>query len=78
MATITFSVELIYEGTGHFMDFEYDWEEFGLSRRELEDLADQLASGSDPSLYNEIMANISIVPTVENVSFDYGDDDESE
>ena len=78
MATITFSVELIYEGTGHFMDFEYDWEEFGLSRQELEDLADQLASGSDPSLYNEIMANISIVPTVENVSFDYGDDDESE
>jgi hypothetical protein len=74
MATITFSVELIYEGTG----FEYDWEEFGLSRRELEDLADQLASGSDPSLYNEIMANISIVPTVENVSFDYGDDDESD
>jgi hypothetical protein len=78
MATITFSVELIYEGTGHFMDFEYDWEEFGLSRQELEDLADELASGADPSLYNEIMANISIVPTVENVSFDYGDDDESE
>jgi hypothetical protein len=78
MATITFSVELIYEGTGHFMNFEYDWEEFGLSRQELEDLADELASGADPSLYNEIMGNISIVPTVENVSFDYGDDDESE
>ena len=78
MATITFSVELIYEGTGHFMDFEYDWEEFGLSRRELEEFADDLASGSDPSLYNEIMGNISIVPTVENVSFDYGDDDEAE
>lgn len=48
MATITFSVELIYEGTGHFMNFEYDWEEFGLSRQELEDLADELASGSRP------------------------------
>jgi hypothetical protein len=70
MATITFSVELIYEGTGHFMEFEYEWEEFGLSRRELEELADQLASGSDPSLYNEIMGNISIVPVVENVSAD--------
>lgn len=37
-----------------------------------------LPLAADPSLYNEIMANISIVPTVENVSFDYGDDDESE
>ena len=78
MATITFSVELIYEGTGHFMDFEYDWEEFGLSRRELEELADDLVMGRDRALYDEIMQNISIVPTVENVSFDYGDDDESE
>ncbi|MGA1713269.1 MAG: hypothetical protein ACO4CS_18455 [bacterium] len=78
MATITFSVELIYEGTGHFMNFEYDWEEFGLSRRELEELADDLVMGRDSALYDEIMQNISIVPTVENVSFDYGDDDESE
>ena len=78
MATITFSVELIYEGTGHFMNFEYDWEEFGLSRRELEELADDLVMGRDRALYDEIMQNISIVPTVENVSFDYGDDDESE
>ena len=78
MATITFSVELIYEGTGHYMNFEYDWEEFGLSRRELEELADDLVMGRDSALYDEIMQNISIVPTVENVSFDYGDDDESE
>ena len=78
MATITFSVELIYEGTGHYMNFEYDWEEFGLSRRELEELADDLVMGRDRALYDEIMQNISIVPTVENVSFDYGDDDESE
>jgi len=71
MATITFSVELIYEGTGHFMDFEYDYEAYeDMTREELEELADQLASGSDPSLYNEIMANISIVPVVENVSAD--------
>jgi len=71
MATITFSVELIYEGTGHYMDFEYDYEAYeDMTREELEELADQLASGSDPSLYNEIMANISIVPVVENVSAD--------
>ena len=71
MATITFSVELIYEGTGHYMDFEYDYEAYDdMTREELEQLADDLVSGRDPELYNEIMANISIVPTVENVSAD--------
>ena len=71
MATITFSVELIYEGTGHFMDFEYDYETYDdMTTEEAEALADDLASGRNPELYNEIMANISIVPTVENVVAD--------
>ena len=71
MATITFSVELIYEGTGHYMDFEYDYETWDdMTTEEAEALADDLASGRDPELYNEIMANISIVPTVENVVAD--------
>ena len=73
MATITFSVELIYEGTGHFMDFEYDWEEFDLSKEEAEEFADDLASGRNPALYEEILNNISIVPTVENVVADESD-----
>jgi hypothetical protein len=71
MTTITFSVELIYEGTGHFMDFEYDYETWDdMTTEEAEALADDLASGRNPELYNEIMANISIIPTVENVSAD--------
>jgi hypothetical protein len=71
MATITFSVELIYEGTGHFMDFEYDYETWDdMTQEELEQLADDLATGRDPELYNEIMGNLSIVPTVENVVAD--------
>jgi hypothetical protein len=71
MATITFSVELIYEGTGHFMDFEYDYETWDdMATEEAEALADDLASGRNPELFNEIMANISIVPTVENVVAD--------
>ncbi len=71
MTTITFSVELIYEGTGHFMDFEYDYETWDdMTTEEAEALADDLASGRNPELYNEIMANISIVPTVENVVAD--------
>jgi hypothetical protein len=74
MATITFSVELIYEGTGHFMDFEYEYETWDdMTREELEQLADDLATGRDPELYNEIMGNLSIVPTVENVVADESD-----
>ena len=69
--TITFSVELIYEGTGHFMDFEYEYETWDdMTTEEAEALADDLASGRNSELYNEIMNNISIVPTVENVVAD--------
>lgn len=71
MATITFSVELICELTGDFMNFEYDYETYDdMTREELEALADDLVMGRDPELYNEIMANLSIVPTVENVVAD--------
>jgi hypothetical protein len=75
MATITFSVELIYEGTGHFMDFEYEYETWDdMTQEELEALADDLATGRDPELYNEIMNNISIVPRLISIE----DTDESE
>ena len=71
MTTITFSVELICELTGDFMNFEYDYETYDdMTTEEAEALADDLVSGRDPELYNEIMANISIVPTVENVVAD--------
>ena len=71
MATITFSVELICELTGDFMNFDYDYETYeDMTREELEQLADDLVMGRDAELYNEIMANISIVPVVENVSTD--------
>lgn len=71
MATITFSVELICELTGDFMNFDYDYETYDdMTREELEQLADDLVMGRDAELYNEIMANISIVPVVENVVAD--------
>jgi len=70
MATLRFDVELIYEGTGHFMNFEYEFEEFGLSRRELQELADDLATGGDRALYDEIMGQISIVPTLVEIEDD--------
>jgi len=69
--TITFSVDLICELTGDFMNFEYDYETFDdMTTEEAEAFADDLATGRDPELFNEIMANISIVPTVENVVSD--------
>jgi hypothetical protein len=70
MATITFSVELINELTGHSLNFEYDWEEYGLSKEEAEQFADDLASGRDMALFDEILNNVSIIPTVENVEVD--------
>ena len=70
MATLRFDVELIYEGTGHFMNFEYEFEEFGLSRAELQDLADDIATGSDRALYDEIMGQISIVPVLVEIEDD--------
>lgn len=70
MATLNFEVELIYEGTGHFMNFEYEFEEFGLSRAELQDLADDLVTGSDRALYDEIMGQISIVPVLTSIEAD--------
>lgn len=65
MATINFEIELINETNGQFMNFEYEYEVYeDMSEDELRDMADDLASGSDPDLYREIMDQISIVPRV--------------
>jgi hypothetical protein len=57
------------------MDFEYDYETWDdMTQEELEALADDLATGRDPELYNEIMNNISIVPRLISIE----DTDESE
>jgi hypothetical protein len=53
------------------MDFEYEYEAYDdMTREELEQLADDLASGRNSEVYDEIINNISIIPTVENVSPD--------
>ena len=69
MATITFSVELINELTGHFLDFEYIHEFFDdeYTEEEIDEYVDDLISGRNPEIYNEIMNNISIVPTLDRV-----------
>ena len=70
MAILRFEVDVIHEDSGYSMNFEYDFEEFGLSRAELEQLADDLATGSDRALYDEIMGQISIVPTLVEIEDD--------
>ncbi len=74
MATLTFDVELIFEGTGHFLSFDYDFEEYGLTEEEAKELANSIESGLDQGFYDEIMNNISIVPRLVSIE----DTDESE
>jgi hypothetical protein len=75
MAILTFDVELIYEGTGHFLNFEYDLEEFDLTEEEAKDLAYSIENGLDRGFYDEIMNNISVVPRLLSIS---GVDNESD
>jgi uncharacterized membrane protein len=72
MATINFEIELINELTGHTMDFEYTYETYGddYTREEIDQLANDLISSRDPELYNEILSNISIVPSLDSVEYD--------
>ena len=67
MATLTFDVDIIFEGTGHFLNFEYDFEEYDLTEEEAKDLADSIESGLDQGFYDEIMNNISIVPRLVSI-----------
>ena len=67
MATLNFEVELIYEGTGHFLNFEMDWEEWDVTEEEAREIADNIESGLNQDFYDEIMNNISIVPRLVSI-----------
>jgi hypothetical protein len=69
-----FEVELIFEGNGHFLNFDYDYEEFGLTQAEAEELASDIEGGRDQGFYDEIMNNISIVPRLIRIT-DVEDDE---
>lgn len=72
MATLNFSIELINELTGHSLNFEYVHEFFDddYTEEEVHEYANDLVSGRDPELYNDILSNISIVPTLDFVERD--------
>lgn len=60
----TYDVEIIFEGSGQYMNVEFDYEFYAENDEEAEMLADDYCQ---KDIYNDIMSNISIVPTVENV-----------
>lgn len=74
MATLNFEVELIYEGTGHYLNFDMDWEEWDVTEEEAREIASNIESGLNQDFYDEIMNNISIVPRLVSIE----DADESE
>ena len=67
VATLTFEVELIYEGTGHFLNFDVDWEEWDVTEEEARDIASEIESGMHQAFYDEVMNNISIVPRLVSI-----------
>ena len=60
----TYDVEIVFENTGQYMNVEFDYEFYAENDEEAEILADDYC---EKDIYGDIMSNISIVPTVENV-----------
>ena len=74
MATLTFDVEITDENTGNHMVVEYEYDVYGLTQEEAEDLADEIQHGLCQDFYDEVMQNISITPRL--VSIDDVDEDD--
>ena len=60
----TYDVEIVFEHTGSYMNVEWDYEFYAEDDEEAEMLADDYCQ---KDIYDDIMSNISIMPTVENV-----------
>lgn len=60
----TYDVEIVFEYTGAYLSTEFDYEFYAENDEE----ADLIASDyCDKGIFDDIMSNISIMPTVENV-----------
>ena len=70
MSKLIFEVELINEMTGHFMNFEYEIDEYDMTVEELKDYAESLENGRESYLYDEILNNLSIVPRLIDIEYD--------
>jgi hypothetical protein len=60
----TYDVEIIFEPTGSFMNVEFDYEFYAEDDEEANEIADDYCQ---KDIYADILGNISIVPTTENV-----------
>ena len=60
----TYDVEIVFEPTGQYMNVEWDYEFYAEDDEEAEMLADDYCF---TDIFDDIMSNISIMPTVENV-----------
>ena len=73
MAILSFSGEIINELTGHFLDFEFDYEVYedsDMTREEVEQMGLDYASFADHEVLNYVMDNLSVVLTLENVEME--------
>ena len=60
----TYSVEVFFEPTGDFMTLDHEYEFDAVDEMEANMLADKYCQSD---IYKDIMLNISVTPTVENV-----------
>ena len=60
----TYDVEIVFEGSGQYMNVEFDYEFYAENDEEADEIADDYCQ---KDIYGDIMTNISIVPAVENV-----------
>lgn len=76
MATFSFSGEIINELTGHFLEFEFDYEVYedpDMTREELVQMGEDFASFRDQEVLGYIMDNLSVVLNFEHVETDNDD-----
>jgi len=73
MATFHFTGEIINELTGHFMDFEFEYEVYedpDMTNDELVQMGEDFASFADHEVLNYIMDNLSVILRFEGVEAD--------
>ena len=78
MAILSFSGEIYNEITGYSMDLEFDYEVYEdaeMTREEMVQIGENLASAADFEVFQYILDNLSIMLNLENVEMDSEDDE---
>ena len=73
MAIFHFTGEIINELTGHFMDFEFEYEVYedpDMTREELVQMGQDFASFADQEVLGYVMDNLSVILNFEDVRMD--------